>query len=490
MYIDSHSFQSQPRLIKVLLESLFRFKQLFLWSFLVGTLVVITVTFLMPKQYRSEMKLIMQTARSNAVISPDRSTSSILESVSEEQLNSELEILQSQDVISKVADPRWDPVLANTKSRSELKNHSKLLSDFNKHLIVDPVGKSDVMSLGFEASSAREAQENLSRLAAAYLKQHEQLQRRSGASEFYEEEAARYRDQWQAAVGELVQFQNVHHLVTVQDTEEKLEKALSDEEAALRENETHTEESGAALSKATTLIADIPVRQPTQHRVVPSQLLVQQLKTQLVGLDNHRTELLTRYTPTNRLVTKVEQEIADTSHAIEIAGKEENHEDTTDINPTWQQLRTSIVEDEVQYNSLKRGRQALQQELSSILAQLTKVQGLAPEFEQLRSNSEQAQANYEAFLEKKDRANVEDALDAHKFLNVNILESPTLPYFPSRPKPLMNMLLGIPSVAFLALVLVYIAETGRKTFSEPGEVESAMQKPVFAAVPCMDSNVS
>jgi uncharacterized protein involved in exopolysaccharide biosynthesis len=480
--------QSSPGLARILIESIFRFRRLFLWSFLVSTIAVLGFTFLMPKKYRSEMKLIMQTARSNAVISPDRSSSSILESVSEEQLNSELEILQSQDVISRVADPLWDPTLARTKSEADLRKHSKLLTAFTKHLLVDPVGKSDVMSLSFEASTAGEAQDTLNHLAAAYFEQHERLQRRSGASHFYEEQAARYENQWHAAVHDLVQFQNAHHLVTVQDTEEKLEKAMGDDEAALRINKTHLNEITAALSKAQAVIPEVPVRQQTQRRVEPSQLLMQQLKSQLVGLDNHRTELLTRYTPTNRLVTEVDKEILDTSNAIDIAGKEENHEDTTDINPTWQHLKTEIVENEVEHNSLEGGRQALEQELASIRSQLVTVQQLAPEFDQLRANSEQSEANYEAFLEKKDKANVEDELDAHKFLNVNILESPTLPYLPSRPKTLYNLLLGIPSAAFLSLFLVYLAETGRKTFARADEIETAMQKPVLATIPYLNDH--
>jgi uncharacterized protein involved in exopolysaccharide biosynthesis len=482
MLPDSTFPHSSPNLARIILDSIFRFRRLFLWSFILGALAVAAFTFLMPKQYRSGMKLIMQTARSSAVISPDRSTSSVLASVSEEQLNSELEILQSEDVLSKVADPGWNPALARTKSQAELRHHSKLLAAFTKHLTVDPVGKSDVMSLSFVAPSATEAQDTLNRLATAYFAQHERLQRRS-ASGFYEEEAARYKNQWDIAIERLVEFQNANHLVSVQDVEESLEKAMADGEAELRTNNTRRNESSAALVKAQEVLTSVPVRQQTQRRVVPSQLLVQQLKTQLMGLDNHRTELLTRYTPNNRLVTEVDQQISDTDHAIDIANKEENHEDTTDINPTWQHLKTSMVENEVEYNSLTGGRSALEQELSSIRSKLVSVQRLAPEFEQLRSNSEQAQANYEAFLEKRDRANVEDALDAHKFLNVNMLESPTLPYTPARPKPLLNALLGIPSAAFLAIILVYLAEVGRKSFARSDELEIAMQQPVFATIP-------
>ncbi len=473
---------SRPSVVLTVLESAFRFKRLLVWTFVVCVLGVAAFTLLTPRQYRSEMKFIMQSARSSAVISPDRTTSSVLASVSEEQLNSELAMLQSEDVLSKVADPGWDPALARTRSKAELKQHAKLLTSFTKHLTVDPIGKSDVMSLSFGAASAAEAQDTLNRLAAAYLDQHERLQRRSGTASFYEEQAARYKEQWNAAVYSLVAFQNLHHLVSVQDVEENLEKALADDETALRVNATHLNETSAAMATARSALASVPSRQQTQDRTVPSQLLVQQLKTQLVGLNNRRTELLTRYTSTNRLVTEVDDEIASTNHAIETASKEENHEDTTDINPTWQHLKTAVVDNEVQYSSLQGGREKLEQELGSIRTQLADVQLLAPTFEQLRSNAEQAQANYETFLEKRDRADIDDALDAHKFLNVSVLETPTLPYTPAKPKPLLNALLGIPTALFLAICLVYLAEAGRQTFATPEELEAAMRQPVLATV--------
>jgi uncharacterized protein involved in exopolysaccharide biosynthesis len=471
-----------PNVVLSVLESTFRHQRLLIGTFSLCALAVAAFTLLTPRQYRSEMKFIMQSARSSAVISPDRSTPSVLASVSEEQLNSELAILQSEDVLSKVADPGWDPALARTRSNAELKRHAKLLANFSKHLTVDPIGKSDVMSLSFTAGSADEAQYNLNRLAAAYMDQHERLQRRSGTAGFYEEEAARYKQQWTTAVQQLVEFQNAHHLVSVQDIEESLEKAISDNETAQRQNATHLSESRAAIEQANEALTAVPVRQQTLDRVVPSQLLVQQLKTQLVGLTNHRTELLTRYTPTNRLVTEVDQQIADTNQAIAAASSEASHEDSTDINPTWQHLKTSLVDSEVQYNSLKGTRDSLAREFGGLRSQLAAVQLLAPEFEQLRSNAEQAQANYEAFLEKRDRADVDDALDAHKFLNVSVLENPTLPYTPAKPKPLLNALLGIPTAAFLAVCLVYLAEAGRQTFASPEELEAAMRQPVLATL--------
>jgi uncharacterized protein involved in exopolysaccharide biosynthesis len=465
------------------LQIFFRHTMLFVLSFLLCLVGVAVFTVVTKPQYRSEMKLIMQSTRSNAIISPDRANSTILTSVSEEQLNTELEILQSEDVVSKVADPTWDPGKAAGRSQADRKAHSKLLTYFTKHLIVDPIGKSDVMSMSFTAGSAVEARDALVSLSAAYLVQHEALQRRTGTLNFYEEETARYKQDWVTAVQKLVDFQQLHQLVSVAEIEDKLQKAIGDDEAAQRINETHISENTAGMRKEAAVLLEVPARQQSQRRAMPSQLLVQQLKTEQVSLNNHRTELLTRYTPTNRLVTEVDQQLIDTTAAIKVAAAEKSYEDTTDINPPWQHLKTSMVQGQVEYESLVGGRKSLEHELQLLRAELADVQLLSPEFEQLRSTSEQAQANYEAFMEKRDRASVEDAMDARKFQNVNMLESPTLPYTKIRPKPVLNALLGLPTAFFLALVLLYLAEAGRNTFTTPAEIEIALGRRVLATLP-------
>ena len=62
-------------------------------------LVTLLVTLLTPKQYSSEMQFLVQNARGNVVVTPERTSSSdVVSGVTEEQVNSELVILHSHEL--------------------------------------------------------------------------------------------------------------------------------------------------------------------------------------------------------------------------------------------------------------------------------------------------------------------------------------------------------------------------------------------------------
>lgn len=481
--MEAATFEHSDRsFVLVAVRTLFRNKGVFVWTLLSCLALIAAITVVTKRQYRSEMKFIVHSTRSNAVISPDHATNSVLMVVSEEELNSELEILQSEDVLSKVADPSWDPQAPSRSSR-QLKEHSKRLAYFTKHLTVDPIRKADVISLSYVARTPKDARDTLALLASTYLAQHERLQRPSGTSNFFEEEASRYEREWKRSIDELVGFQQLHHLVSVADVEEKLQKAIADEEDLLRKNEAKLGESTARQEEAIKILKEVPARQQSQQRTLPSQLLIQQLRSQLMSLTNHRTELLTRYAPSDRLVVEVNQQIIDTDRAIEGAVTESSVENTTDINPPWQQLKTSLVQGRVERVGLLRTESGARSVLAALRSRLSEVQSLSPNFEELRSRSEHAQANFETFAEKRDRARVEDEMDARKLLNVTIMENPTLSYRAARPRPLLNLALGVPTALFFAVAVLYLMEAGRTTFAAPYELEEAIQGFVVATIP-------
>jgi hypothetical protein len=294
-----------------ILTALFRHHRLFLYTMTLSFALILSLALVTKKQYRSEMKFLVQNARSTALLSSDRTSSSIVNGVTEEQLNSELEILQSEDVLSAVADPNWNPADVDNRSRQEVRAHVQKVATLSSHLTVDPIAKEDIMSISFMADSPQRANDVLTALSAAYLMRHERLRRPTGASSFFVEQAKLYDDDLKAATQKLVDFQQLHHLANVPEVEDSLQRSILAGEEAFRNIQLKLRESNASIGGAQSILAGVAPRQQTQQRVVPSELLLQQLKTSLVSLNNRRTELLNRYQPTDRLVTEVDDQRRD-----------------------------------------------------------------------------------------------------------------------------------------------------------------------------------
>jgi uncharacterized protein involved in exopolysaccharide biosynthesis len=468
---------------RIFMEALFRQQRLFMRLAGMILLLVFVVTLTTKKQYRSEMKFLVENTRSNATITPDRSTSPAATELTEEQINSELEVLQSQDVALAVADPEWASLPVAERTPAAIKAHELKLTSFVKHLKIEPVRKSNVITVSYLAATPREATDTLERLSNAYLTHRRQISRPSGTSSFFTEEASRYQDAWQKANAELVAFQQENHLVSVPDLEESLSKQISSDEDDLRSNESSLKESARRQSESAKALAGLPERQSTAKRTMSNQYSIEQMRTLLVQLDNRRTELLTRYKPTDRLVEEVDHEIADTTAALNISLSERGSEDTTDVNPAWQSVKGTLVEEKVAGAALESKSQSLRHDLGDLRARLSLLQGLAVRFNGLQEQSDQARSNFELFSEKRDQAQIEDAMDERKLVNIAVAESPTSSYHAAAPKPLLNAVLGTLTALFLAGFAVYFAESSRTTIATARELEAASRYPVLATIP-------
>jgi len=116
---------------------------------------------------------------------------------------------------------------------------------------------------------------------------------------------------------------------------------------------------------------------------------------------------------------------------------------------------------------------------------LADLKDLTVQFNNLQAHEAELRDNYDLYVQKRDQAQIEDAMDEQKLLNVAVAQQPTLSFTAERPKRLTNMLLGALSSLFLGLCVVYLTETGRRTIATPGEIDQFSRYPVLATVPQM-----
>ncbi|HEY0430392.1 MAG TPA: Wzz/FepE/Etk N-terminal domain-containing protein, partial [Pyrinomonadaceae bacterium] len=83
-----------------------RHKLLLCATFLVVALGTAVLTFMLPNEYESRMKILVKNTRSDVPITPERTTGAtgvfFDNDVSENQINSEIELLTSEDLLKQV----------------------------------------------------------------------------------------------------------------------------------------------------------------------------------------------------------------------------------------------------------------------------------------------------------------------------------------------------------------------------------------------------
>jgi uncharacterized protein involved in exopolysaccharide biosynthesis len=480
----SPTFDTRANLsVRIATEMFFRHQRLFAGIVSIVMLLTVLVSLLMTKQYISEMKFLVQNARGNVVVTPERTNSiNAVSEVTEAQVNSEMELLRSHDVMDPVADPRWEKLPADKRDDAAIRQHEAQLAAFDKRLETEPVRKTNVISVSLRASTPEEAQNSLQRLADTYLELHRRMQRPAGASTFFASEAERYRKEWDEASRALVNFQQEHQLSSLQQREGDLEVKINKAGDDLLTSQASIGELDGRLAESTRRMNAMSMRHTTQDTAQPNVQSMQQLTTMTTDLENRRTALLTNYKPEDRLVRELDRQIAFTKAKYNEAAATKSHQVTTDVDPVWQQLRTERAEANLGHRAAAARHAAVVAQLTTLKQNLGALQELDVQYNNLDAHVKERKQNYDLYVEKRDQSLIADAMDERGLMNVVVAQQPTWSYLPARPKPRMNAMLGLVTALFLGLCAIYLAEAGRNTVATPRELDAASRYPVLATL--------
>jgi uncharacterized protein involved in exopolysaccharide biosynthesis len=225
-----------------------------------------------------------------------------------------------------------------------------------------------------------------------------------------------------------------------------------------------------------------PARLTTQVRRVDNPQLMQQLKSTLLTLELKRTELLSKFEPTYRPVQEVDQQIAETRQAIAAEEAKPLSEETTDLNPTNQWVRSELAKARSDLAALEARNTAMQRIVTDYQTRARALNTAAIEQQDLLRSQKAEEERYLIYVRKKEEARISDALDQRRILNVALAQEPTVPALPARSTPML-LLLGVVMASAISFGLVVVAELTDRTFHRPDQLASAFDVPVLAAIP-------
>jgi len=444
----------------------------------------VVAAFLLPKQYQAEMKILVKRERVDPVLTSDKTT--IIDSrseVTEEQVQSEVELLRSRDLLESVA-KESGLVSADTSrdSREQSVRIARAVRDLQKKLQVEPLKKTNLINVTYQATDPVLTARVLDSLSGLYLEKHLSVHRLPGAFDFFQKQTERYRNELAASEANLTRFDNDSGLVSPELEKEIALRKQSEFDAALRQTRADIAET---TQRITTLEAQMTTTSPritTQERTSDNPMLLQQMKSTLLTLELKHTELLSKFAPEYPLVQEVDEQIEQTRAAIAAAEQSPMHEQTTDRDQTYAWLRDELAKDRTQLTALRARADAL---TPVVLAYQVKTRGLDEKGatqEDLVRSTKAAEQNYLLYLQKQEEARISDALDRNRIVNVAIAEAPTVPALPTH-SALFTLLLGGLLATCLSLASAYGADYLDPSFRTPQELYNTLDVPVLAAVP-------
>jgi capsular exopolysaccharide synthesis family protein len=267
----------------------FRHKWKMILFFFAVILIVTAVTSICAKVYRSEAKLLMRLGRESVTLDPTAATGQIiplnLTQPRGNEINSELEILKNQELIEGVVDSIGAQKLLNhtdekltvkdadsrvlgrakialrtavSRLKSPLKlfglieslsDRDKAIVNIKKHLKIENLKDSSIISISYDAENPKTAQEIVSKLIDLYLEKHIEAYRTPGSPQFFTEQTDHLQNKLTQSESELMDFKNKTGISSVREQQRLVAKRIS-----TLKQEINQTEAALASSVARTLV--------------------------------------------------------------------------------------------------------------------------------------------------------------------------------------------------------------------------------------------
>jgi uncharacterized protein involved in exopolysaccharide biosynthesis len=465
----------------------FRQRRLVLISF-AGIFLGALLYGLIAPAYESQMKVLVQKGRVDPAVSPAPTQSPQFErqEVTEEELNSEVELLRDEEILGRVAQnlglASGVSVWSKWRHENEAVRRARAVRRLGQRLRVEPVRKTRLIAVTYASSDPAQSARVLRCLANAYLERHLQLRRPSGEFDFFEQQMAEARRGLETAELQLMDFTSQEGVVAAPLQRDLALQKLSDAEAGDQQVRLAIAETRQRVQSLESKLRSLPEKITTQVRTSDNPQLLEKMKSRLLELKLKRTELLTKFEPTYRLVREVEDQIAETEAAIANENLRPLQEQTVEHEPTHEWARQELVKAQVELTALEARAAASRLLLAKDRSLADKLGNHAITQEDLLRNVKAAEEKYLLYANKREEARIGDALDERGILNVMIAEQPTLPALPVRSAWTWGWL-GLALAGTVSTGLAFAADYLDPAFRTPDEVVVYLGAPVLASLP-------
>jgi uncharacterized protein involved in exopolysaccharide biosynthesis len=436
---------------------------------------------LLSPRYEAHLKVLLRRGRSDPVVSPKPSTLADFthSEISEEELNSEVELLRDEDLLRQVV-VESGLVPAGTAGRTV--KVERAVRKLAQRLTVEPLRKSNLIQVRYRASGAQEAAGVLTALSSAYLQKHMELQRPSGEAQFFEQQTAEYEKRLHQSEAELVRFGRDRGVASPVLERDIALQRLGEAEAAYRQIDLERVDAERRAAALGAQLKSFPSRSVTLKRWADNPQLLEKLKTHLLDLQLKRTELLTRFEPSYRLVQEVDHQIEETRQSIVAEALTPVRDETTDKDPNYEWARMELEKTQVQAASLRARQAAASTQIVALRTLAQQMQSDSVAQQNLIRTARAEEDDYLLYRRKREEARIGDALDERRILNVAVVEPPVAPALPVR-----SMLFWFVAAFGLATTVSigagFTAEYFDPTIRTPGEAQGLLEVPVLAWLP-------
>ena len=199
--------------------------------------------------YRAEVRVLVRRGRADPPVTAQENAPPDFSrvEVTEEELNSEVELLKDDDVLRRVVGAndlaahdwlRWLRPHEEKAAREE-----RAAKKLARRLDVEPIKKTNLIAVSYDAPDPQAAAHVLQSLASIYLEKHMEVHRPGGQLHFFDQQTGESRRQLEDAKKRLVDFTNSRGVVMAAQQRDLVLQRVDELEASYQETQVQRSET-------------------------------------------------------------------------------------------------------------------------------------------------------------------------------------------------------------------------------------------------------
>lgn len=439
-------------------------------------------------EYEAKAKIMILPRATDGFVISTGSQVERIEKVEREDINTEIELLNSEDVIRntvmyfgaqgkdmgiKQAQKAWyKGVLAKVKRttnrllialnlKEAMSNDDAMVLQLKNALTVEPIAMSNVIVVKLRSEGKEHAAPLLNQLLDTYVKQHNEVFSKEAGIEFYQDQAAEYGRKLEETEKELKDLQRQWHIIDLEAQYKAKIEQLSDLNQELGQVEVLIDETEAKLAMLRKGIQkDVEITK--EMRLIPSVI---ELEKALVPLYIERGEILKSFTKSSREYRSVDDQIRSIHELIK------------------NEIRKAIRTEELELRSLRAKHTSLNDKLSETQDKADQLVTRERYINEINRRIASLQENYILYTSKTEDARINSERKKRNLANVSIAERANTPATAAFPKTNILLMVAFVVACFAAIGTPFTLEFLDRRIKSSQEVEKLLSLPVICALP-------
>jgi uncharacterized protein involved in exopolysaccharide biosynthesis len=460
---------TQPASLRNVLTVLFKRKRVILTFFITIVVAVTTGSFLMPKIFQAESKLLIEKE-----VDSDKALLFRMNlsqgSQNYDFINSEIEILTSYPIAARVVEYYSSDLIEEDKTLSEEEKSQlfeKTVTNFRKKIEIDNPKNSTILVIRYENKDALLASDLVNYFVNTYITYRSEISSEGDTYKFFEEQMNLADEKLRGLEQSQADFKEQKDVGTPETQRMVLMNRMTEYEKSLTSVQTKRIGKEAKLDVFNSRLksGDAIIIPSTESSDSPSRVnYISKLRGELLDKEIQKEQLLQKFTPQYKEVTDLENQIEATRSKIE------------------REIKQIIEMEETAVRALQAEEQILSRQIEKIKNEIRNLAQKEYDYNQISRGIEDEREIYSMLLKQREEARLSLAR-LEKGVKINMISPAVVPTEPIKPKKLLNIVLAIFLGLFGGLGLAFFIEYFDHTISTPDELEKYVGIDALGSIP-------